>query len=454
MLCKGTVRLFRDGGIPSGGTNGMGAAGIFRAGVSRRAAVLVLALCLTLAALPARAADDILLGMNYPLTGPYSVEGLDEIRAARMAVDEINAQGGILGRRVELAPRDSASDVLQTRLNVRDLLDAGCRMIFGGASSAVAIEASRLCAEAGVPFFGTLTYSMSFSVEHGNRMAFRECSDARMTAGVLGPWLNARFAGKKYFYITADYTWGWSTEAALRRATGTLDSEAHPGLLTPLGATDYTVELEQARDAQPAVLVLALFGKDMAYALEKAVEMGLPRFCQIVVPNLTLGMAERAGAVAMHGVVGTTPWTWKAPALLGQTRGQAFVDEFVRRYRRYPSTPGASAYTIVHEYKAAAEAAQSLEPADVVRALEGRTFRLLKDDQTWRALDHQNIQTVFLVRGNPPEKVLADPLRLDYFEILEARPGPGIALSAEEWRELRLEHGLPPRLEPLEGDRP
>lgn len=432
----------------------MRGSGTSRGRTPRLAALLGLALCLALAALPALAADDILLGVNYPLTGPYSVEGLDQIRAARLAVDEINAQGGILGRRVELVPRDSASDVLQTRLNVRDLLDEGCRMIFGGSSSAVAIEAARLCAEAGAPFFGTLTYSTAFGVENGRRMAFRECPDARMTAGVLGPWLNARFAGKKYFYITADYTWGWSAEATLRRATGTLDLEANPGLLTPLGATDYTAELEQARDAQPAVLVLALFGKDMAYALEKAVEMGLPRFCQIVVPNLTLGMAERAGAVAMHGVVGATPWTWKAPALLGQARGQAFVDEFVRRYRRYPSTSGASAYTIVYEYKAAAEAAKSLEPADVVRALEGRTFRLLKDDQTWRALDHQNVQTVFLVRGNPPEKVLADPLRLDYFEILEARTGPEIVMGEEEWRELRKESGLPPRLERLEGDQP
>ncbi|NCC24626.1 MAG: hypothetical protein EOM25_05400, partial [Deltaproteobacteria bacterium] len=44
--------------------------------------------------------DPVLLGINYPLTGPYSVEGLDQIRAARMAVDEINRQGGILGRRV------------------------------------------------------------------------------------------------------------------------------------------------------------------------------------------------------------------------------------------------------------------------------------------------------------------------------------------------------------------
>lgn len=423
----------------------------------RRRAVLaaILALCTLLAgSFPARAASDVLLGMNYPLTGPYSVEGLDQIRSARLAVDQINATGGILGRRVVLVPRDSGSDVLQTRLNVRELLDMGCRMIFGGASSDVALEASRLCRLAGVPFFATLAYSSPLTEEFGHRFVFRECNDAWMTARVLGPWLNEHFPNKRFFYITADYTWGWSSEGALRRNTGTEDVHTHPGLLTPLGSTDFVRELELARDAQPDVLVLVLFGKDMAYALEKAVEMGFPRFCQIVVPNLTLGMAERAGAANMQGVVGTTSWNWKVPALLGQRRGQAFVDEFMHRYRRYPSSPGASAYTIVYEFKDAAEAAGSLEAMDIIRALEGRTFHLLKDDQTWRALDHQDVQTVFLVRGNPPEKVLSDPLRLDYFEILDSRPGSQTVLSEEAWKAARIKAGQPPYLEPAEGARP
>jgi ABC-type branched-subunit amino acid transport system substrate-binding protein len=415
----------------------------------------VLAFCVLAAGpAPARAAGEVLLGMNYPLTGPYSVEGLDQIRAARLAVDQINAAGGILGRRAVLVPRDSASDVLQTRLNVRELLDMGCRMIFGGASSDVALEASRLCRLARVPFFATLAYASPLTVEHGHRLVFRESNDAWMTARVLGPWLTEHFPDKRYFYITADYSWGWSAEEALRRNTGTEDMEAHPGLRTAMGSTDFVRELELARDAQPGVLVLILFGKDLAYALEQAVEMGFPRFCQIVVPNLTLGMAERAGAAAMQGVVGTTSWTWKVPELLGQRRGQAFVDEFVRRYRRYPSSSGASAYTVVYQFKLAAEIAGSLEAEAIVKALEGRSFTLLKDEQTWRALDHQCMQTVFLVRGNPPEKVLSDPLRLDYFEILDSQPGSQTILPEASWKAARARAGMPPFLEPADGVRP
>ncbi len=421
----------------------------------RRAAQAAVAVALLLAlVLPGavRAQGHVLLGINYPLTGPYSVEGLDQIRAARMAVDEINAAGGILGSRVVLVARDSASDVLQTRLNVQEFMDIGCSMVFGGASSAVAIEAGHICQHNGVPFFGTLTYSTATTGEAGHRFMFRECNDSWMSAQVLGPWLNERFAGKRYFYITSDYTWGWTTEESLRQATGTEDREAHVGVLKPFGSTNFRSELVHAAALKPDVLVLVLFGKDLSACLREAYAMGLSRQCQVVVPNLTLGMAERAGTDAMEGVVGTLPWHWRVPYDEDHPKGREFVEEYVRRFRRYPSTSGASAYSIVHEFKAAAERAGSLAGAKVVKALEGHAYRRLKGEQVWRALDHQSVQTVYLVRGKPTAQVLQDTLRMDYFEILGSRPGPEIVRSEDEWKRLRIKAGLLPHLEPLAED--
>lgn len=417
----------------------------------RRRTSVVLFFLLTLLTLTAHCAraetNTVKLGVNYPLTGPYSIEGLDQIRAAQLAVDEVNSQGGILGRRVELVRRDSGSDTLRTELNVHELIDEGCSMIFGGSSSAVAITTSRICQAHNIPFFGTLTYSTATTMEDGHRVSFRECSDSYMSAQVLGPWLKKHYPGKRYFFITADYTWGWTTERSVRLATGAVDRKKHPGLLFPLGATDFSQGLLKAAKEPPHVLVLVLFGKDMAYALRQASEMGLKDYCQIVVPNVTLGMAERAGSNAMEGVVGTLPWTWKIPELYDFQGGKRFVREFSRRYNRYPSTSGASAYTIVYEYKSAVERAQSFRTEDVVKALEGHTYQHLKGPQTWRALDHQSVQNVYLVRGNKPQKVLADPLRLDYFTILGDMAGKNAALTPEQWKNKRRAAGLPPFLE-------
>jgi ABC-type branched-subunit amino acid transport system substrate-binding protein len=415
----------------------------------KAAAVLAMLVPFLLCASHVSAQDPVRLGINYPLTGPYSVEGLDQIRAARMAVDQINRAGGVLGRPLELLTRDSSSNVLLTAINVEELIQEGCSMVFGGSSSAVAIAAGEICQQRGVLFFGALTYSTATTLENAHRYCFRECYNSWMAAQVMADWLNSRYKGDRYFYITADYTWGWTTEDSLRQVTNTTDARRHPGVLTPLGATDFSEALIQANSHDPDVLVLVLFGKDLAYALRQAKKMNLARDCQIVVPNLTLGMAERAGPATIEGVVGALPWTWKVPFLFDHQRGQAFVNQFVKRYRRYPSTAGASAYSIVHIYKDAVERAGTFNTPDVVRALEGHSYSLLKDEQRWRALDHQNVQTVYMVRGNSLETILADPLRMDYFTILDSQPGNDTIRSPEQWRRLRRAKGLPDHLEPL-----
>ena len=80
------------------------------------------------------------IGLNYPESGPYEKQGLDQRRAAEMAVEEINASGGILGKKVQLILRDTKSNAKKARANAAELYtDYGVPMILGGSSSAVAI---------------------------------------------------------------------------------------------------------------------------------------------------------------------------------------------------------------------------------------------------------------------------------------------------------------------------
>ena len=211
------------------------------------------------------------LGMNYPETGPYSVQGLDQFRAAQLAVEEINAAGGILGQQVELVFRDSKSQAPLSVENANDLINnEGVKMIFGGSSSGVAVAVGEVCQANEVPFFGTLTYSTATTGPKGHRFTFRECYDSWAAANVLGEYMNENFSGKKYLYITADYTWGHTTEAAFRELTNTSDDRAHRSYKTPFpGATDedFQKAIAFAKLVKPDVLVLVEFGKDMERAV-------------------------------------------------------------------------------------------------------------------------------------------------------------------------------------------
>ncbi len=395
------------------------------------------------------------IGLNYPRTGPYSVQGLDQIRAAELAVNEINANGGILGKKVSVVWRDSQSRVDTTISNVTDLIDnEQVGMIFGGSASNVALAAGRLCQEKRIIFFGTLTYSTATTGTHAHRHTFRECYNAWMGAKAIGSYLRKHFPArrKKYFYITADYTWGHTTETSVRYFTGTEDKERHKGIKTSFpDATEkeFRKAILFTRMLKPDVLVLVLFGSNMSMAIRQAKILGLKKKMQIIVPNLTLGMAQNGGPRVMEGVIGTLPWCWKVPYLYDYAKGKNFVESFVKRYNRYPSTSGASAYTIVYQYKEAVERAQSFDSSAVIRRLEGHQYVSLKDEQMWRKFDHQSVQSVFTVKCKPELDVIKDRFQLDYFEIIEKMTGEEAVRTREEWNAVRLNAGRPTHLEEL-----
>ena len=386
------------------------------------------------------------IGLNYPKTGPYSVQGLAQLRAAEMAVEEINQAGGILGRNVELVVRDSQSKADLAKKNVEELIDnEGVEMIFGGSSSAVAIAGGKAAKSRGKLYFGTLTYSNATTGVQGHKYIFRECYNAWMGAKVLSEYLKEHFSGKRYFYVTADYTWGWTTEASIRKFSRTLDRKRHKRVLTPFpGATrkNFQEALKKAASSRAEVLVLVLFGKDMADAVKLATEMGLKKKMSIVVPNLTLGMAASAGPKVMEGVVGALPWSWKVPFTYNYTKGMAFVEDFGIKYKSYPSTSAASAYTIMYQYKEAVERAGGFDTKEVIAMLEGHKYTLLKDEQVWRAFDHQSIQTVYAVRCKPEAQVLKDKYKQDYFEIIKAMAGEKAVRSKDRWARTRKATGL------------
>lgn len=396
-------------------------------------------------------AQVVKIGLNYPKTGPYSIQGLAQLNAADMAVDEINQAGGILDRKIELVIRDTESKPDLSVRNVIEMIDReGCEMIFGGSSSAVAIAGGKAAKSKGKIYFGTLTYSNATTGTQAHKYMFRECYNAYMGAKVLSEYLRENFQGKRFFYVVADYTWGWTTESSIRSFSLTLDRKRHKRSLTPFpGATeeDFKRALSRAETTNSEVLVLVLFGKDMSKAVKIATDMGLKNKMAIVVPNLTLGMAHSAGAKIMEDVVGALPWCWSIPFKYNYEKGKEFVNKFAERYDFYPSTSAASVYTILYEYKSAVERAGSFDSKKVIAALEGHRFISLKDEQYWRDFDHQCIQTVYAVKCKPEREVLRDKFKLDYFEIMKTMEGDKAAISKDGWVRERKKAGMSPDLE-------
>ncbi|BES70293.1 ABC transporter substrate-binding protein [Marinobacter nanhaiticus D15-8W] len=412
---------------------------------------LLLCLALLFSLQIASAASPIKIGLNYPESGRYQYLGLQQRLGAFLAVEEINAQGGVLGRPLELVIRNTRLKPDRGAQNVVDMIEKeNVQMIFGGVSSAVAIASGKAAKERDRIYFGTLTYANATTGKAGHTHMFRESYNAWMTASALGQYLASEYQDKRFFYITADYTWGYSVEESLRTKSGTEDTERHPVARTPFPnarTQDFYKALEAAEASEANVLVLVLGGGDMVRAVNIIHEMGLKEKMDIIWPNTSLGTAIQIGPALMQGIIGAAPWFWELPYEKGYQPGIDFVENFSKSYDMRPSSAAASAYSIVYQYRDAVERAGTTRTADVIQALEGHRYSLLKDTQEWRAFDHQNVQSVYVVRMKPRDQVLADEYNSDFYEILATIDGSDAARTLEEWQEDRRKAGAPLKLQ-------
>ncbi|MHC1743510.1 MAG: ABC transporter substrate-binding protein [Syntrophobacteraceae bacterium] len=373
--------------------------------------------------------NEVVIGLNIPLSGPYILQGKDQLNAYNLAKYEIEKQGGILGRKIRFVVADSQSNPKVAVENVKGFIDQGADMITGGSSSAVAMAVSKLCQENKKLFLSTLTYANEVTGKDAHRYTFRETYNAWMAANALSRHLNKNFSNKKYSYITSDYAWGWSTRDSLKKFTGTENaSDVLVPLGEPLGSPRYKEAVQKAVDAEADVLVLVLFGRDMMAALQQCTEMGVKQKMQIVVPNLELHMVLGLQNNAAGGILGAVPWYWEIPYLQNYSKGKAFVEAYKARYEKPPCSGAASAYTNMMLYKWAVEKVKSFDPKKIIPQLEGHSFEGLKDQETIRSWDHQAIQSVYVVKGR------GDQVKnfFDVFEVLETYTGEDLAQSREE----------------------
>lgn len=391
------------------------------------------------------AAEPIIIGLNNPKIGPYKEEGLAQMRGSLLAIEEINEMGGVLGRPLQLITENTASQSERAVKGIDSMVAQGAVMVFGSVSSAVAIASGKRAKEHKVPYFATIGYSDDVTQKDGHRYIFRESTSATMTGRALGAYLTQHYSDKKYFYITADYTWGHSSEFSLRANTHTQDLSQHPSTLLPFPnarLSDYNQAMKEAAASKADILVLVLYGQDLVRAMQIAEQMGLTRSMQIVAPNLTQSVIDQAGPALMSGVIGTEHWFWRVPEIEQSTTGESFVKAFYNKYEMYPSSSAASAYTVVKQWAQAAQRAGTTSSEAIIKALENHEYSLLKDKAVWRGFDHQNIQTVYVVRVNERDVVIKHPSHQDYFELIGRLDGVSASLTHSEWQEERRAAGL------------
>ena len=377
------------------------------------------------------------IGFNVPQTGPYSEEGLDELRAQELAVEHLNGIGdggmmntfsskvlqgnGILGKKVEFVTGDTQTKSDVARASAQSMIQKdGVIMINGGSSSGVAVAVQGLCQEAGIIFMAGLTHSNDTTGKDRKANGFRHFFNGYMSGAALGPVLkNAYGTDRRAYHLTADYTWGWTQQESIQAATEAMGWQTANNVLTPVGAGDFSSYIAPVLNSGADVLVLNHYGADMVNSLTQAIQFGLRdkqvggKNFEIVVPLYSELMAAGAGS-NIQGVYGSMNWNWQ----LADEGTKAFVKSFGEKYGRPPSNAAHTCYVQTLLYADAVTRAGSFNPCAVAEALEGFEFDGMGNGKTlYRAEDHQCFKDVLVMKGkeNPTNQY-------DTLEIVETTP--------------------------------
>ncbi len=379
----------------------------------------------------------VTLGFNVPQSGPYSDEGADELRAYKLAVEHLNGEGdggmlntfsskalkgnGILGKKVTYVTGDTQTKSDAARASAKSMIEKdGAIMITGGSSSGVAIAVQSLCQDAGVIFMAGLTHSNDTTGKDKKANGFRHFFNAYMSAAALAPVLaDAYGKDRKFYMLTADYTWGWTQAASMKAFLEGEGWTMVKDVRTPLATTDFSSYIAPVLNSGADVLILNHYGGNMVNSLTNAVNFGLRdktvngKKFEIVVPLYSRLMAKGAGA-NVKGILGSTNWHWS----LQDEGSKAFVKSFGTKYGFPPSQAAHTVYCQTLLYADACERAGTFNPCGVGEALEGFQFDGLGNGPVlYRADDHQCFKDVLVVRGkeNPSSE-------FDLLEVVQKTP--------------------------------
>jgi branched-chain amino acid transport system substrate-binding protein len=315
-------------------------------------------------AAPAIAADPVKIGLLEDQSGNFAIAVIPKIQATQLAVEEINAKGGILGRPIKLTHYDTQSDNTRFQEFARRLIQQDKVDVIFGAFSSASREAIRPIMDRYKQLY---FYNNQYEGGVCDSNVFVTGAVPEQQFSTLIPWMMEKY-GKKVYTIAADYNFGQISAEWVRMIVkekgGTMVGEE----FIPLSVSQFSQTIQNIQKAKPDVLVTLLVGANQASFYEQQASASL---------NIPMASSVNVGQAYEHK-------RFKAPALKDMYVTANYIEEidspasndFKKRFHaKFPDAPyinqeAANAYNVVYLYKKAAEKAGSTDMKAVRKALE------------------------------------------------------------------------------------
>jgi branched-chain amino acid transport system substrate-binding protein len=344
----------------------------------------------------AQESQPIRIGVVTPLSGTYAPIGAQVKMGLDLALAEVNAAGGILGRKVELLYEDEEANP-QVAVQKAEKLFQQSKVDFltGTVNSGSTLAVGQVAERNDKLIATTVSFSDAITGDKCSPNVFRVNAKAGQQSVALAAWLAKDKPGSSLFLLGPDYEMGRSTVSAFKAAAEKRGIKPVGELFAPLDSKDYSSYFGQIRAARPQVFYTSTAGNDTVRLFSQMAEYGM---------NKNVTMIGVSGAITAQNIKaigknaeGFVTGVGYSPEI-DTPENKQFVDKFKKAYKVLPDLYGADSYGVVYFYKAAVEKAQSTDTAKVRKAMEGLQWDTPQGRKTMRAADHQAIQDMYVVR--------------------------------------------------------
>lgn len=345
---------------------------------------------------PARAQEPVKIGAIFDLTGGLNIYGIQQSQALRLAVEEINANGGVLGRKISVVESDAQSEQAKytqyaNTLVLRDRVSA----LFAGLTSSAREAIRPIVRRSNTPYF----YSALYEGGACDKQTFITGASASQQMGPLIQWA-IKNHGPKIYIMAPDYNFGTISAHWVQQYAKKFGGEVVGTDFLPLTVTDYSPTIQKIQAAKPNFVVSLPVGANQTGFLEQFAAAGLKKNIGIVSTNYGSGNQQVVVSPdAGEGIVASQEYfMW-----VENPQNAAFKKKWEAAYglKEPIISEAADVWNAVHLWAAAVEKAKSTKSEDVIKALESNlSFDGPNGTVVMQPGSHHLKQNIYIARGN------------------------------------------------------
>jgi branched-chain amino acid transport system substrate-binding protein len=361
--------------------------------------------------------EPVRVGLVSSKTGVWAEMGEEVIRGVRFAIDEVNAKGGVEGRKVEVAEGDDESNPDAGRRAAEKLARDGYKLLIGPIGSAVSLAILPNLDRWDAAYFATISKSDRITGENCKARGFRTVQSDAIDIAMINSWAQ-NIKGNTYAVIASDYAWGQDSANSFKKAVEAKGKKVPLTLFVPLGTKDFSPYISQLKAANVDAIWSAVPGRDAIALMKQAAEFNLTPATPMIGHAMLSEFIVNATGKSQDGMVGTLGYG----ADVDTPRNKAFTSAWKAKFNRLPTETEGLAYHGATVMLDGARLAKSGAPAEVSKALRGAQLDTVFGPLTMRAADNQLLVPNFIARV----KTLDGKLR----PVVEQTYAPSIAPAA------------------------